>query len=101
MPDYEQSEALCPGCGLPEPVTLPPYCARCNLNFFIRETLGPVHYLDLNADRPYRTFCGRESEQLRFTNHNSSVECANCIAKMQELGQAIEQVMNRPNRQYR
>lgn len=102
MPDGEQTEALCPGCGLPEPPTLPPYCARCNLNLFIRETLGPAHYLDLNADRPYRAFCGRESDKLRFTNHNSSVECEACMDKGNELNRAIAEtyarVLGRPNR---
>ena len=92
----------CPGCGLPEHVTLPPYCARCNLNFFTRETLGPVHYLDLNAEQPARAFCGRESEKLRFTTHNSSVECKACMAKGGELNAAIaaayEAVLGRPNR---
>ena len=102
MPDCEQTEARCPGCGLPEPLTLPPYCARCNLNLFIRETLGPAHYLDLNADRPYRSFCGREGQQLHFTNHNSSVECEACMEKGGELNRAIaeiyEKVLARPNR---
>lgn len=105
MPEREQSADLCPGCGLPEPLTLPPYCARCNLSFLIKETLGPVHFLDMTAEDPHRAYCGRESEKIRFTGHNSRVECEACIAKMRELGQAIEQayerVLNRPNRQYR
>ena len=92
----------CPGCGLPEHITLPPYCARCNLEFFTRENLGPKHYLDMNADRPYRAFCGRESSKLRFTNHNSSVECEACLIKGGELNQALAaayaQVLGRPNR---
>ena len=92
----------CPGCGLPEHITLPPYCAQCNLNFFIVETLGPMHYHDIDAENPYRSFCGRESDKMRFTRHNSSVECEACMTKGGKLNDAIaqayEQVLGRPNR---